>query len=1174
MRIVRAIFVFLFTLLVPFSQGNTCQYPPFGYVSVPPNVLIILDNSGSMYELAYKRDKQYDPSKLYYGYFDPHSMYSYTRKNGGYFYKDPDGKWNGNYLNWLTMRRVDVMRKVLVGGDFYKKGNYYYLRAINDPDRDLYRPGTNYVIAGGYLFEGDTSSLPSPYYLYFYRINWGSHSIYFWDCSGWRCHLISWKFNHAYRLHVRTSREPKGIIQETWDKVRYGLMTFNIGDGFEDGYWNVKDGGKVKIFISGPGENNNLVKEIQSIKPRTWTPLAETYYEAIRYFEARRSAYNSINYSNHDPIQYRCQKNFVLLITDGESTKDKDIPGGCWGADVSDSNFSIKPWMKRISRIEDKKLYCKEANSMDGTYYLAGVAFYAHDTDLRSDLKGKQNLTLYDVFVFDNSPVGKKLLKWAAKYGGFNDINGNGIPDLKAEWDSDGDGVPDNYFEAQDGYKIEDAIKKAIEEIIKRASGTSAAVLPETKKKGTFVTQSLFYPKKTVGQRDLTWIGYLYNWWFLNTKTVQNIREDTNQNATLDILTDKIIEWQVDPDTYSLRITIYESNPDGTKGNVSGTYSSFDALHPIWEAGKELLYTSPDDRRIFTNVNGNLVAFDRANLPKFEHYFGDLSGISCLKNDPKNLVDFIRGVQVPGCRNITYDSNGDTWKLGDIIYSTPVLVKYDNMDVVFVGANDGMLHAFKVGYLKKQSDSMHPVKLQDSPNDSTHYTIGKELWAFIPENALPYLRYLANPDYCHRYFVDLTPYIVDLDDDNDGKVDRKVLIGGMRLGGGCGCLGIGCENPPSDTCPNPETKSCIGLSSYFAIDITDPMKPKLLWEFTSPDLGYTFSGPAVIRKKSLDGRIKYYVIFGSGPTSTSGEVAQDLKYFVLDLETGKVVRKINTSIHHAFSGRLFTEGLDVNNDGFTDYVFVGYAAEVTPSNWQGGVLEFDVTSNDVNNWKVLKVFSTDNPVTAKVQVFRCFNRYYIYFGTGKWFTRNDDPNPDTPDKLYGLPLQCAGVNCQVITTITGSSNEICTTGKPEGWAVFLNLGEDDYLKERAITDPTETSQNIVAFTTIEPSSDPCSFGGRSRMWVLNCATGESLAKACQKYEVKNVYGTFFLQLSGADLHTIVVKLTKSENNIKSVLPEESYKATSWYTGIAPESATPFVSPYSTLVGTLLLWLEM
>lgn len=1181
MRAVYLFLIFLLLLISSFEGVNACQYPPFGYVSVPPNVLIVLDNSGSMYELAYKKDEQYNQNNLYYGYFDPSSKYSYKKvsKKKGYFYKDPNGNWSGNYLNWLTMRRVDIMRKVLVGGDFYKSGNYYYLKVIDDPDRDFYRPGTNYVIAGGYLFEGNT--LPPD--LYFYKIDWNNHSVYFWDCSyGGRCYRVSWKFNNAYRLHIRTSQEPKGIIQETWNKVRYGLMTFNIGDGFEDRY-DIKDGGKVEIFISGPGENNGLVKKIQSIKPRTWTPLAETYYEAIRYFEARMSAYNSIDYSNHDPIQYRCQKNFVLLITDGESTKDKDIPGGCWGADVSDSNFSIRSWMEKISQIEGKDLFCKKANSMDGTYYLAGVAFYAHDTDLRPDLKGEQNLTLYDVFVFDDSPVGRKLLRWAAKYGGFNDINDNGIPDLEAEWDSNEDGIPDNYFEAQDGYKIEAAIKKAVEEIIKRASGTSVAVLPETKKKGTFVTQSLFYPRKTVGKYDLTWVGYLYNWWLLNSKKIQNIREDTNQNAVLDILDDKIIEWQIDPYTYSLKITTYESKPDGTKGSASGTYSSFDELHPIWEGGKALLYMSPNDRRIFTNVNGDLVAFEKANLLNFEHYFGDLSKISCLKNDPKNLVDFIRGVQILGCRNITYDSDGDTWKLGDIVYSTPMLVSYDNMNVVFVGANDGMLHAFKVGYLKKQSDSMHPVKLQDSPNDSTHYTIGEELWAFIPENVLPYLKFLADPNYCHRYFVDLRPYVVDIKTDDGTK--RRILIGGMRLGGGTGCSGDSCENPPPDTCPDVSSSQCVGLSSYFALDITNPERPLLLWEFSHKDLGLTYSGPAIIRKKS-----GIYVLFGSGPTNYKGDSGQKLTLFVLDLLTGKLKatysRFVSSSvgkgqgaeIKNAFSGRLFTEGFDYDNDGDTDYVFFGYSRKNgNMKNWKGGLIMGDVRDENPENWRFYKYFNDAfGPVTAKVEIGKCFDRYYLYFGTGRWFFKDDDTLSGQRNRIYGIPLECDDNGCRPNVNAAHSSKDVCTdarNGVLRSWYVELEGGNDDYLKERVITDPTLTDQNVAIFTTIEPTTDPCGFGGRTRLWMLNCATGGSVNDKCPVYMVNKTQGTLLLQLSGSDLRQISINWKKGEG-APSNFSEENHRATSWYTGIAPESTTPFIGPYSALMGALLLWLEM
>ena len=109
--------------------------PIFMTLAVPPNVLIIFDNSGSMNGMAYWEEEvlhddltpgeyeitpssMYDPDKDYYGYFvagtkEERVMYSYSSNK---FQRDPSGQWEGNFLNWLTMRRVDVARKVLVGG--------------------------------------------------------------------------------------------------------------------------------------------------------------------------------------------------------------------------------------------------------------------------------------------------------------------------------------------------------------------------------------------------------------------------------------------------------------------------------------------------------------------------------------------------------------------------------------------------------------------------------------------------------------------------------------------------------------------------------------------------------------------------------------------------------------------------------------------------------------------------------------------------------------------------------------------------------------------------------------------------------------------------------------------------------------------------------------------------
>ena len=93
------------------TMADYTAYPLFMALTVKPNILIILDNSGSMNFLAYQDN--YDSSESYYGYFDPEARYTYRNNR---FERDPEGEWDGNWLNWLCMRRIDVARKVLVGG--------------------------------------------------------------------------------------------------------------------------------------------------------------------------------------------------------------------------------------------------------------------------------------------------------------------------------------------------------------------------------------------------------------------------------------------------------------------------------------------------------------------------------------------------------------------------------------------------------------------------------------------------------------------------------------------------------------------------------------------------------------------------------------------------------------------------------------------------------------------------------------------------------------------------------------------------------------------------------------------------------------------------------------------------------------------------------------------------
>ena len=175
--------------------------------------------------------------------------------------------------------------------------------------------------------------------------------------------------------------------------------------------------------------------------------------------------------------------------------------------------------------------------------------------------------------------------------------------------------------------------------------------------------------------------------------------------------------------------------------------------------------------------------------------------------------------------------------------------------VVYVGANDGTLHAFNAGVYRPGSDwtsgdTEHGRYTMDYPS---YYTSalgfvpdrGEEIWAFVPRAVLPHLQWLTDPNYTHVYYVDQKPKIADVrifpDDSTHPNGWGTVLIGGLRMGGGLYEVDdFNQDGTPDDT----EVFS----SCYFALDITNPGAPELLWEFTDPDhLGFTSGYPAMAR---------------------------------------------------------------------------------------------------------------------------------------------------------------------------------------------------------------------------------------------------------------------------------------------------------------------------------------
>jgi type IV pilus assembly protein PilY1 len=1019
-----------YSAIVPTTSDAYCQIPPFvtGQAGLAPNVLVVFDNSGSMGGAdddgwAYYNRTTYGCTATstvgsggcssYYGYFEPSKMYKVDTSNSNKYLIDSvtlnlsstNGK-SGNYLNYRNMHKVDVIRKALMGGKVVD-------RTINP-------------LTASYFLSTDNGK----------TVEYGKTL-------------------------------PTGLIQQYAGKVRFGLMVFN----------SPPEGGRLatipgtsparKAVLGSSQADLIAAAESSETDPVTSTPIAETLYEAIRYFQAKPSAYNSgVNYGTMDPIQNSCQKHFILLLTDGEPNSNNNLPGLSTFPTLNsytDSVFNVATWENRIpanDRASNNNSTCFTPNTgyytnrctkKDGngnllpcatnTEDVEAVAFYMHNTDLRSasysnSLPGMQNITLFPIYAFGDG-TGTKTLQMAAKYGGYSNRNGNApspntwtSPDNANEWDASGDCVPDNYLEASNGDVLASSLNTTINTILaKVASGTAASILSNSEGSGANLLQAVFFPDKIFeNSTEVTWIGEMQNLWYFVDPFIGNssVREDTDYvsgDHVMNLKNDYLANFYFDDDQ---KTTMVARSRDTNGNGLGDTFIDnvpSDSVRSIWRAGKQLWARSASSRTIHTSIDGVSL------LPYASDSYGGFYTtraaalrpyLQAADNDSNaeaiKIINYIRGTDQTNYRNRKVSpSASDTpaeWKLGDIISSTPRIqssfrmngyslasptgygdqsyykfvssANYSNRGMVYVGANDGMLHAFKLGKLTITGPSIAgDVKAVLSGNN-----LGEEQWAYIPRNALPYLKYFTEKDtYKHLNYVDGPTVLADVATGSCAESDysncvkdataattwKTVLIGSMGLGGAAklkatpacvdGADGTCVKTPIFDPADASNTTG-LGYSSYFALDITDQYfnpstgalvnQPTLKWEFSHPELGYATSGASIVRISAKDPTThvpdktkngKWFAVFASGPTGPIdttnhrflGKSTQNLKIFVVDLgATAPLVLNtsywiIDTGIKNAFAGSILPAVIDADRwnkmlDGNyqDDALYIGY----------------------------------------------------------------------------------------------------------------------------------------------------------------------------------------------------------------------------------------------------------
>ncbi len=1067
-----------------------------------------------------------------------------------------------------------------------------------------------------------------------------------------------------------------GLIHGLGNEARFGLT-----------YYNDSEGGRVNQNI-GFKPFDTLITSVNNRVPGTWTPLAETLREAVSYFRQDSPRYdaadytlplNTANFTNpttiyRDPYAYNfsavdsnasnlyvpCAKSFVLFLTDGESTQDGGIPGtgasapctatnlkGCSGDGNPNPRFAGTP--------------IGQTYSSNGTDYMIDVAYWARTNDMRpgtetnvptswrQSLPGMQNIYLYPIFMFG---TGSALLKDAAIYGGFTDLNGNNKPDCttipgECYKDTDGDGIiesngndlPLTYFEGDDGYALEQNIKDAVSDILKRAaSSTAVSVLSSSEGSGANIVQSLFYPKRSFSSDvEITWTSDLMNYWYYFDPYFKNaqIREDTvRDDATytiLDLKNDYITRFYFDGGQLkTVAARCQDTDGDGDCDTAVDIIPIEDAKS-IWRAGVNLWWTPPNKRTIKTSIDGtSFISFETTNRATLDDYLGQTANVAAAEA----TINYVRGIdqgklcstsRIPcvvdtdcgGGGNVCEDTrnrtvpmkvcsssrmpcstnqdctgSGDTcaeethtWKLGDVVSSTPRIMgpsplnnynvspplgygdktysdyitssDYKDRQRVFVGANDGMLHAFRLGkVLQRWSGKSwwQPGKLEGSTGIDG---IGTESWAFIPKNVLPYLQYLSKPDYGHVYMVDGPVYLTDAsincsvnqaDYWNCAKQTsttssswRSVAIGSMGIGGATSSA-VDASRVKTPLVVGTEP---VGWSSYFALDVTNQDNPALLWEFTNPNLGVTNVGPAIVkvgRKRcvidnavcSLDSDCssgqcadvngRWFAILASGSTGPisnkdfKGTSNQNLKLFVLDLKTGALLRTIDTGIANAFAGSVSANSIDLekstpahSGNYQDDVVYIGYVKNTT----NGGVLRLVMNDNpDPATWTTSTVIDNIGPVTTSVAnlLDRKSRKLWLYFAEGRYFHKQDDLSNQR--KLYGIQEPCymddastSAIDYDILTSCTSSltttvlkdqtSSPGALTATQTGWYVNLDPSTSTTGAERVISNPTPDPLGSIYFLSFAPTSDICGYGGTTYLWALDYKTGGQVSYVMQ-----------------------------------------------------------------------------
>jgi type IV pilus assembly protein PilY1 len=1010
--------------------------------------------------------------------------------------------------------------------------------------------------------------------------------------------------------------KPTGVVQENGDMMRFGVTSYFQANDIDNAVlrsklkyvaptkysaagqpvanpnaeWSATDGTLVSnpdssdaatanSYIGASG-NTGVINYINkfgttSQSYKTYDTVGKLYYETLKYLRGKTATpdfYKGAKVSNadgfpvitqwDDPVQYSCQKNYIITIGDTHTWCDKRLPGdshsgngnaACnaytdgngnahasdFGSLPNDAALNVSTLTSAVGALEGVANLATNYTGAGGAGYgMAGLSYWAASQDFRPDLPGTQHVQSYVIDVQESRDCGYRSQFWlTSKYG-----------------------IPDSYDAAGAWLTTNNpAMGTAV-----ISSGGCASNAPP----------SSAWPKNLLRAGDpQSMISSVRSALTTIAAQIGDEAALAQSSGTLDTGTGAYIYralynsggWQGDLQALAI----------DTTGTV--------AAAPAWKASTRL--PLPAQRNIFTfndglaaNGSAETTANSRRGVSFNAASFANLSSWqqALLNNDQFGVADglgadrvsWVRGDQskealaagtTTANTNPNYGwrsrspsaSTGLTNLLGDVVNSNPVFVAEPaaqpgagfttyarsiraRRPAIYVGGNDGMLHAYDASYTLNAAGMPQPTS-----------TSGAELFAYVPGAVYKNLPQLMAPNYSHKYFVDGSPTVVDACFGNAAGTPcsastswKTMLVGGLNAGG----------------------------QGIYALDVTDPTAfsaSKVLWEFTDrddPDLGYTFSKPVVVQlnnqkwavifgngynntvadgSASTDGRAYLYVLYVDGPGNGNRWV-RNTNYFKIPLISPA---EAATPLSPA-NGLSTVSAVDRDQNGTADIVYAG--------DRYGQLWKVDLSSAAPSGWAVdlssggkpsplftAAVSGAVQQVTTGIEVAAHPNGgFMVMFGTGSWVDTSDPFGPYTGNSLYGIwdkddhstivsrsQLQpqktlayitsagvactagaddCYGVisNCQpnyggvqrsaaatalCPATLVASGN----TGQQQlGWVMDLPGSG-----ERTRSSAPRISGNVVSFTTLMPATDPCSGNTAGTEYNLSFLTGGATGRA-------------------------------------------------------------------------------